>query len=328
MFPPTHEESFVTRGIRNLIAVAALAVATVAVTAGPATARTDVKPATTAAITASTPCGAVATPPATYKHVITIVEENHSYNQIIGSSQAPYENSLAKSCGLATNFYAESYPSLPNYTAMTSGQIPASIANKDCLPSGPCVSSVPSIFSQVPSWRVYGESAPANCSRQNTSNGLYVPRHTAAPYYTGLNSACSSMSLPLGTTSGGALLTALNTGTLPAYSFIAPNTTNDMHGGCVTCGDAWLKTWMPKILASSAYQSGTTAIFVTFDSDNKSAGNHIMTILVAPSVKPGTTSSTRFDHYSMLHTQEQMLGISTFLGKAATAASMRSAFNF
>ena len=319
-----------TRGIRHLIAIAALAATAVAVTAGQATARVaDHKAAApAAAITAAAPCGSVATAPATYKHVITIVEENHAYNQIIGSSQAPYENSLAKACGLATNFYAESYPSLPNYIAMTSGQIPASIANKDCLPSGPCVTSSASIFSQVPSWRVYAESEPSNCSRQNTSNGLYVPRHTAAPYFTGLGTVCLKQHVPLGTTSGGALLTALNTGTLPAYSFVAPNTTNDMHGGCETCGDAWLKTWVPKIIASPAYQSGTTALFITYDTDNKSAGNHIATILVAPSVKPGTTSSLRFNHYSMLRTQEQMLGLSSFLGQAATAASMRSAFNF
>ena len=47
--------------------------------------------------------------------------ENHAYGQIIGSSDAPYLNKLAGQAGLATNFYAEAHPSLPNYIAMTSG---------------------------------------------------------------------------------------------------------------------------------------------------------------------------------------------------------------
>jgi hypothetical protein len=36
-------------------------------------------------------------------------------------------------------------------------------------------------------------------------------------------------------------------------------------------------------------------------------------------------SATRFDHYSMLRTTEEMLGLG-FVGNAATAASMRGAF--
>jgi hypothetical protein len=49
-------------------------------------------------------------------------------------------------------------------------------------------------------------------------------------------------------------------------------------------------------------------------------------VIIAPSVRPGATSSTRFDHYSLLRTTEEMLGITNYLGGAATAPSMRSAF--
>jgi hypothetical protein len=41
---------------------------------------------------------------------------------------------------------------------------------------------------------------------------------------------------------------------------------------------------------------------------------------------PGTKSGTAFTHYSLLRTTEELLGISTFLGNAASATSMRSAF--
>src|SRR6202046_4365826 len=43
--------------------------------------------------------------PGTYKHVIWIWLENHSYGAILGSSQAPYFNTLAKDCGVATNYH-------------------------------------------------------------------------------------------------------------------------------------------------------------------------------------------------------------------------------
>ena len=42
---------------------------------------------------ASGPCGTLASTP-TYTHVIWVWMENHSYDTIIGSSQAPYINSL------------------------------------------------------------------------------------------------------------------------------------------------------------------------------------------------------------------------------------------
>jgi len=274
-------------------------------------------------LTAAAPCAGTAAP-AHYQHVILIMEENHSYSQVMGPE--PYQTSLAKACGVAADYTAISYPSLPNYIALTSGTIPAAIAGHDCLPSKTCDSSSPSIFSQVSSWKVFAESMPGNCSTKNSSNGLYVPRHTAAPYYTTLQ-GCATDDVPLGTTTSGALVSALSSGDLPEFSLIAPDTTDDAHGGCENCADAWLKTWIPKIVASPAYQNGSTAIFITYDSDNGSAGNHVPAFVIAPSVVPGTCAKSAFTHYSLLRTEEDILGITTPLGNAATAAPMESAFN-
>src|SRR5581483_9715818 len=91
--------------------------------------------------------GAVSAPPSHYDHVLWIVMENHSFGQIIGSSDAPYINQLAAQHGLAANFYAESHPSLPNYIAMTSGSTQG-IADDDVPASHPL--EVPSIFSLLP----------------------------------------------------------------------------------------------------------------------------------------------------------------------------------
>ena len=89
----------------------------------------------------------------------------------------------------------------------------------------------------------------------------------------------------------------------------------------------WLKAWVAKILASPTYKAGRTAVVVTFDENDGSAGNLVSTIVVAPSVRPGATSATSFDHYSLLRTTEEMLGLPTTLGGAGSATSMRSAFN-
>ena len=47
--------------------------------------------------------------------------ENHGYDEIIGSSDAPYLNGLANSYGVATNYVSVAHPSLPNYLALTGG---------------------------------------------------------------------------------------------------------------------------------------------------------------------------------------------------------------
>src|SRR5690348_427729 len=54
-------------------------------------------------------------------HIVVVMEENHSYSEIIGSSQAPYINSLAAEGALFTNSFAIGHPSQPNYLAIFSG---------------------------------------------------------------------------------------------------------------------------------------------------------------------------------------------------------------
>ena len=56
-----------------------------------------------------------------FRHVYVIIMENKEYGSIVGSSAAPYLNSLIARYGEATNLYAETHPSEPNYIALTSG---------------------------------------------------------------------------------------------------------------------------------------------------------------------------------------------------------------
>jgi phosphatidylinositol-3-phosphatase len=241
------------------------------------------------------------------------VFENHSYSQIIDSSSAPYINQLAAQCGLATNFYAEAHPSLPNYIAMTSGSTQG-ITDDNGPGSHPL--DVPSIFSQLPAGgsRSLEESMPSNCL--SSDSGDYAVRHNPEAYYTNLGTDCANFDVPLGSTPD---ISA-------EFTFVTPNLCDDMHDCSVSTADTWLSNFLPGILSSPEYQSGATAIFITWDEDDGSSGNHVATLVLSSATPVGARSATSFDHYSMLRTTEELLGITTYLGGAATAASMRDPF--
>lgn len=277
--------------------------------------------------TAAAPCGTTKTAP-TYRHVIWIWFENHD---ITGSSSAPYFNSIASKCGVATNYHNVTHPSLPNYIAATSGTASLEPFYSDCSPSDECSSSAPSIFGQGETWKAYEESMPSNCDPSNTDD--YAARHNPPAFYPALTT-CSANDVPYRQ-----LATDLASNALPAFSFITPNLTDDMHDGTIAQGDAWLSSNLPTILASPEYTSGSTAVFVTFDEGNDDGQTgedcvadtsdnscHVLTIVISPSTAAGSTSATMFSHYSLLATTEQLLGLPA-LGRAASAATMTAAFN-
>jgi hypothetical protein len=238
--------------------------------------------------------------------------ENHAYGQAVDPASAPYTASLASACGLATNFSAESHPSLPNYIAMTSGSTQG--VSDDAGPSAHPL-AVPSIFSQVQGdWRALQESMPSPCA--SASSGLYAVKHNPAAYYTSIQPECLTHDVTLGATPD---LSA-------RFTFVTPNLCNDTHDCSVATGDRWLSAFLPAVFASPEYRAGTTAVFVTWDEDDGSAANHVATLVAAPSVPPGTRSPVSFNHYSMLRTTEELLGLGSFLGNAINATSMRGAF--
>src|SRR6202035_5203682 len=57
-----------------------------------------------------------------FNHVVIVVEENHSYNSVIGNPSMSYLNGLASKYSLATQYYADAHPSLPNYFELTVGE--------------------------------------------------------------------------------------------------------------------------------------------------------------------------------------------------------------
>ena len=105
--------------------------------------------------------------------------------------------------------------------------------------------------------------------------------------------------------------------------------------------DAWLQTWIPKILASPAFaQDGV--LVITFDeSDGPQSdadaccgegpgpntplpgisglgGGRVGALVISRSSRPGTWSTTPYNHYSLLASIEELFGLSK-LGYAADA---------
>jgi hypothetical protein len=235
--------------------------------------------------------------------------ENKAYSQIIGSSAAPYINSLGKKCGLATNYYAIAHPSLPNYVALTSGTT-AGISD-DAAPADHALTNA-SIFSQAGSgWRSYEESMPSNCDL--TSASPYAVKHNPAAYYTNVRSACTTQDVPLPSSPSFSA----------SYTFVTPNLCNDMHDCSISTGDKWLKNFVPKILGSREYRKGTLVFFLTWDEDTAS---NVPLVVVAPTVPTGLKVSTKYTHYSLLRTSEKVLG-KPCLASACTAASLLRAFH-
>jgi hypothetical protein len=296
------------RRLRGAVVAAALTAS-----AALASCATPTTPAV-ALVTAAHPCAGSA-PRATYSHVVVIFMENKDFTDIIGSKSAPYLNSLATSCGLATQYHGVTYPSLPNYIAVTSGATYG--IHDDNLPAAHPITAA-SIFSQTgTSWQSLSESMPKACDHANAYP--YMPKHNPAPYYTSVAAQCLKQNLPLPSAP-----------TFSArYTFVTPNMLHDMHDGTVAQGDAWLKTFVPKVINSAGYQTGSTLLVITWDTDENTANgnkNRAPAIVVAPEVKPGTTSATAYNHYSLLRLSEETLGLPLLAG-AKTATSMRAAFH-
>jgi phospholipase C len=260
--------------------------------------------------------------------------ENHSYSDIIGNkAQAPYINSLAADCGVATDYHNTTHPSLPNSLAATSGLSQANLpvlSYLDCNVSVVCHTAA-SIFGQGETWKSYEESMPSNCYKSNS--GEYAVRHNPAVYYSKLP-GCAIRDVPYSR-----LATDLAGNALPSFSFVTPNLIDDMHDGTIAQGDAWLSSHLPAILNSREYRAGTTAVFITWDEgsggypiedcDNTTTTDsscRVPTIVISPSTAAGTKSGTFFDHYSLLATTEQLLGLPK-LDSASSATTMTAAFH-
>jgi phospholipase C len=182
------------------------------------------------------------------------------------------------------------------------------------------------------SWKSYQEDISGTGCPLSYVN-LYAPRHNPMIYFTDINGGldygnggCISHVRPYPE-----LSRDLETDTVPAYSFITPNTCNDMHdsSGCATSnpvanGDGWLSREVPRIMASKAYQNGG-AIFITWD-ESEGGNAPIGFIALSPLAKAGYSNQIAYSHSSTLRSIQTILGVTPFLGDAANATDLGDLF--
>jgi len=258
-------------------------------------------------------------------HIIVVMEENQSYATVVGNtSDWPSLNTLISNGALPTNYYANSHPSIGNYFMLTTGQLlttddnSTTVWNVDNLARRMLASGV--------SFKVYAEGIPQGYLGGNT--GLYLIRHNPFAMLSDVadNPQVANQCIWPFTQ----FAADLASGTLPEFSFIVPNIDDDAHNGTPQQADAWLQTNVIAPLSnSSAFASGGDGILIVdFDeaasSDTVYGGGQVAPVLWGPNVKVGftQTSTTLYQHQSMLRTVIEALRLSNPPGAAASAPSM------
>jgi acid phosphatase len=275
----------------------------------------------------STPQTSTPTPVPTsqliFSHVFLVVEENHSYSDVIGSSSMPYLNSLASQYGLATQYFANGHPSMPNYLMLTTGQTESFDDNFSGTISDDNV--VRELTKAGKTWKAYEESIPS-AGYLGADAPPYVRRHNPFSYLSDVQQDATQATniVPFSQ-----FATDLANNGLPQYSFIAPNVNNDAHNGTLPAADSWLQSNIAPLIASPTFQNGGLLI-ITFDesedSDVDHGGGHVSTVIISSKSKPKYQSQTEYQHQSTLRLVLHALGVSAFPGLARTAPDMAEFF--
>jgi phosphatidylinositol-3-phosphatase len=259
----------------------------------------------------------------TFNHVFIVVEENTNYSSVIGNSAMPYLNALTKQYGLATQYYANTHPSIGNYFMLTTGQI---ITNNDSFANKVTADNVVRhLLTAGKTWKAYEEGLPS-VGYLKPDTAKYARRHCPLSY---LSDVIDSPVQKQNLVPFSRFATDLANNSLPAYSFITPNLCNDAHDCSLATADGWLKKNINPLIQSATFKNGGLLIIV-FDesgSDNTKGGGRVAWVAVSPKFsKLGYKSTTTYQHQTTLRLMLQGLGVKTYPGKASTAANMAEFF--
>ena len=254
---------------------------------------------------------------------LVIVAENHSQRAAL--EQMPYLAGLAAEFGRTTDYRAVAHPSLPNYLAVAGGSTFG--VSDDASPSSHPIEQA-SVFDAVigagGTAKTYAEAMPEPCALEPV--GRYAVKHNPWAYFSSSTSRenCGRFDVPAGDPGNGALRDDVDAGALPTVGLLVPDLCNDGHDCPLSTVDEWLRQWLPVIMGGPDYRAGDLALVVTFDEDDFTADNVVLTTVIAPSVAQ-VVAGAPLTHYSLSRYLAELGGASP-LGEAAPATSLRSAF--
>lgn len=266
--------------------------------------------------------------PAT-KHVVVVMEENQSYSSVVGNTASwPNLNNLIANGALPTHYFGNTHPSIGNYFELTTGQI---LTNND---NSTQVWNVDNIARRMlaagVSFRIYAEGVPRGYVGGNT--GAYLIRHE--PFAMLSDIAGNQQVAYQHIWPFSQFAQDVANGTLPEFAYIVPDVNDDAHNGSPYQADNWLQSnVVARLYNSSAFAPGGDGLLIVdfdeaFDSDARYGGGQVSPVFWGPTVKPGyrQTSTTIYQHQSMLRTIMQALQLPNPPGAAATAPSMAEFF--
>jgi len=250
-------------------------------------------------------------------HIVIVIEENHAYSDIIGSSSAPYINGLVSNnySALFTQSYGITHPSQPNYLWLFSGDNQG--VTNDNVPSGRPFTTKnlgAELLQKSYTFVGYSEDLPS-VGYTGSSSGAYKSKHNPWVDWqdSPTNGIPSSLNVPL---------TDFPTdySTLPTVSFVMPNQNNDMHDGSVSTGDSWLQSNLDGYIQWA--KTHNSLFILTTDEDDGSHSNRIATLFVGQMVKKGSYN-VHINHVNVLRTIEEMYGLN-YAGSSADSSAISS----
>jgi acid phosphatase len=246
-----------------------------------------------------------------FDHIVLVVEENHSYGEITRTSDALYLASLARQGAVFSNAHAVSHPSQPNYLALFAGST-FGVTSDACPQHFIAPNLANALIAHGRGFTGYSESLPqagyTGCDDGTAFEPLYARKHNPWVDFAGVPAASNQpfSSFPA------------DFGQLPTVAFVVPNQQHDMHSGSIAEGDAWLRQYLdPYVQWAPAYNS---LLIVTWDEDDGTEGNRILTLFVGAHVAAGTYAEP-IGHYDVLRTIEALEGL-PFTNAAANAATI------
>lgn len=266
-----------------------------------------------------------------YDHVIVVIEENHSFSEILGpDSPAPYLRFLAATGAVLTQSFAVTHPSQPNYLALFSGSTQGTTS--DSVPAA-WPFSTPNLgaeliakgltfggFSQSQPQVGYNGKAFSTVLLQHHYERKHNPWVNWQSVTPGPNQLPPTVNLPFA--HAFPTLPKADFSVLPTVAFVIPDEQCDMHDGSISAGDDWLRANL------SAYaewaKTHNSLLIVTFDEDDGSQNNQIATIFYGAHLRPGRHHE-KTNHYGLLRTIEDIYGLD-HAGASASAIPITSVF--
>jgi hypothetical protein len=263
------------------------------------------------------------------KHVVLVMEENQGYSSVVGDTSAwPNLNKLISAGALPTNYYANSHPSIGNYFMLTTGQLLTTDDNSTTVWDVDNIAR--RMLSSGVTFKVYAEGISQGYLGGNT--GLYLIRHNPFAMLSdvaGDVQVANQIICPFTQ-----FATDLANDALPEFSFVVPDINEDAHNGTPQEADSWLQANVITPLSTySAFEAGGDGILIVDSDESQTSdiaygGGHVAPVLWGPNIKVGftQTSSTIYQHQSMLRTVMEALGLPNPPAAAALAPLMAEFF--